>query len=141
MHGGISLRDGNAHSLGLGDSLVNVSREEEVLAPGGLDDLIETGLVDGEVVRVPGVNTGLVQVDNGDLDVGAGGGQLGCPARAGWGKAGEESRDDGLREVWDEADELGGVDGVRQRSRVTCPAKGPRVGQKMAARGVGGVRG
>jgi hypothetical protein len=60
-----------SHSLSLSDALVNVGREEEVLAAGGLDDLIETRLVDGKVVRVPGVDTGLVQVDNRDLDVGA----------------------------------------------------------------------
>ena len=57
-------------SLGFCDGLVHVGGEEKVLPPSSLDDLIETGLVDGEVVRVPGVNTSLVQVDNGDLDVG-----------------------------------------------------------------------
>lgn len=62
---------GSIYSLGLGDSLVDISREEEVLSTGTLDDLVESGLVDREVVRVPRVNTGLVEVDNGDLDVGA----------------------------------------------------------------------
>ena len=57
-------------SLGLSDGLVHVGGEEKVLPPSSLDDLIETGLVDGEVVRIPGVNTSLVQVDDGDLDVG-----------------------------------------------------------------------
>lgn len=59
------------HSLGLLNTLVNISAEEEVLAPGGLNNLFETRLVDGEVVRVPGVNSLLVEVDNGDLNVGA----------------------------------------------------------------------
>ena len=61
-----------ANSLGLGDGLVDVSAEEEVLSPGTLDDLLEPWLVDGEVVRVPSVNSSLVQIDNGDLDVGTG---------------------------------------------------------------------
>lgn len=67
----IPLAPPSEYSLGLSDSLVDVGREEEVLAAGSLDDIVETGLVDGEVVRVPGVDTGLVKVDNGDLDVGA----------------------------------------------------------------------
>lgn len=58
-------------SLGVLDTLVNISAEEEVLAPGGLDNLIETRLVDREVVRVPGVNSLLVEVNNGDLNLGA----------------------------------------------------------------------
>lgn len=58
------------HPLGLGDGLVDVRREEQVSSSGLLDDIIQSGLVDGEVVRVPGVNSGLVQVDNGDLDLG-----------------------------------------------------------------------
>lgn len=62
---------GSVYSLSLGDSLVDVSGEEEVLSTGTLDDLIESRLVDGEVVRVPGVNTRLVEVDDGHLDVGA----------------------------------------------------------------------
>lgn len=57
------------HSLGLLNTLVNVSAEEEVLAPGGLNDIFETRLVDREVVGVPGVNSLLVEVDNGDLNV------------------------------------------------------------------------
>ena len=38
------------HSLSLRDGLVDVRAEEEVLAPCGLDNLIEARLVDGEVV-------------------------------------------------------------------------------------------
>lgn len=60
-----------SYSLGLLNTLVNISAEEEVLAPGGLNNLFETRLVEGEVVRVPGVNSLLVEVDNGDLNVGA----------------------------------------------------------------------
>lgn len=58
--------------LGLGDSLVDISAEEKISASGLLDNLIESGLVDGEVVRVPGVDSGLVEIDNGNDDVGAG---------------------------------------------------------------------
>lgn len=56
--------------LGLGDSLVDVRAEEEVATSSLLDDLIETGLVYRQVVRVPSVNSRLVEVDNSDLDVG-----------------------------------------------------------------------
>jgi hypothetical protein len=59
------------NSLSLGDASVDVGGEEEVTATGGFDDVIEAGLIDGKVVRVPCVNTGLVEVDDGDLDVGA----------------------------------------------------------------------
>ena len=65
--------DGDEDEVCLGDSLVNVGREEEVAAAGLLDNVNETGLVDGqlEVGRVPCINTRLVQVDDRNLDVGA----------------------------------------------------------------------
>lgn len=73
------------HSLRICDRLVHVRAEEQVPAPGGLDDLIKSGLVDGEVVRVPSVNPGLVQVDDGDLDVRAGRGiSVGYQGRRGF---------------------------------------------------------
>lgn len=65
------FQENQKFSLGVLDTLVNISAEEEVLAPGGLDNLIETRLVDREVVRVPGVNSLLVEVNNGDLNLGA----------------------------------------------------------------------
>lgn len=66
------LFQGNLNcSLCLLNTLVNISAEEEVLAPGGLDNLIETRFIDREVVRVPGVNSLLVEIDNGDLNLGA----------------------------------------------------------------------
>lgn len=63
--------EGRHHSLGLGDGLVDIGGEEQVSSSSLLDDIVELGLVDGEVVRVPSVNSGLVEIDNGDLDVGA----------------------------------------------------------------------
>jgi len=63
--------DGDKDQVGLSDTLVNFGGEEQVSATTSLDDVNETGLVDGEVKVgvVPGVDTGLVQVDNGDLDL------------------------------------------------------------------------
>ena len=65
--------DADEDKVGLLDALVDVRREEEVAAAAGPDDLLETGLVDREleVWAVPRVDTRLVQVDDGDLDVGA----------------------------------------------------------------------
>lgn len=64
--------DRDEDQVGLGDTLVDLGREEQVPTPASLDDVDETGLVDGEVEVgvVPGVDTGLVDVDDGDLDVG-----------------------------------------------------------------------
>jgi hypothetical protein len=80
--------------VGLVDGLVDLGGEEEVLAPARLDDIDESRLVDGEgeVLRVPGVNSGLVQVDDGDLTVGLSqdrrgredGGRGGGGRRGGW---------------------------------------------------------
>ena len=47
----------------------DVGGEEEVLAAAGLDDLVKAGLVDGQVVGVPGVDAGLVDVHHHDLTV------------------------------------------------------------------------
>ena len=57
----------------LTDTLVDIGGEEEVATAGFADDVLEAGLVDGEVEvgRVPRVDTRLVKVDDGDLDVGA----------------------------------------------------------------------
>lgn len=58
-----------SNSLSSRDRAVNVRAEEQVLPPSALDDLVQTGLIDGETIRVPGVDTSLVEIDNGDLDV------------------------------------------------------------------------
>ena len=64
---------GDEDQVRLKDGLVDVGGEEEVAAAGLADDVLEAGLVDGEleVGRVPRVDAGLVEVDDGDLDVGA----------------------------------------------------------------------
>jgi hypothetical protein len=43
----------------------------EIFSTGGLDDFLEAGFVNGEIVRVPSIDTGLVKVAYGDLYVGA----------------------------------------------------------------------
>ena len=63
--------NGNEDQVGFGDSLVDFSGEEQVSASALLDNVDQSRLVDGkvEVGVVPSINSGLVQVDNGDLDV------------------------------------------------------------------------
>ena len=63
--------DRHEHDVGLADVLVRVGGEEQVAAAAGADDLLEPGLVDRELVRVPRVDAGLVDVDDDDGDVGA----------------------------------------------------------------------
>jgi hypothetical protein len=49
--------------------LLNISAEEEVLAPALLHNFIEIGLVNRECVTVPGLNAGLGDVDDNNLNV------------------------------------------------------------------------
>jgi hypothetical protein len=65
----MSLRGGK-DLLGLGDGLVDIGREEEISSSCLLDDLIESWLVDGEGVRVPSVDSGLVKIDDSNSDIG-----------------------------------------------------------------------
>ena len=68
---GFAISQCDGYKVGLGDTLVNLGREEQVPTPASLDDVDETGLVNGEVEVgvVPGVDSGLVDVNDGDLDV------------------------------------------------------------------------
>ena len=61
---------GGGDLLGLGDGLVDIGREEEISSSCLLDDLIESWLVDGEGVRVPSVDSGLVKIDDSNSDIG-----------------------------------------------------------------------
>jgi len=65
----MSLR-GGGDLLGLGNGLVDIGRKEEISSSCLLDDLIESWLVDGEGVRVPGVDSGLVKIDDSNSDIG-----------------------------------------------------------------------
>ena len=62
---------GHKYEVSLPDGLVDVGREEEVAAACLTDDLLEARLVDWEleVGAVPRIDAGLVEVDDGDLDV------------------------------------------------------------------------
>jgi hypothetical protein len=134
--------------IGLVDGLVDLGGEEEVLAPARLDDIDESGLVDGEgeVLRVPGVDSGLVQVDDGDLAVGlsqdrrgredGGRGGKGKEERGGWrgrderkeGKEALVSCEFGCRRRREEGDihvrALGSDDGAGGSSYMRAVAKG-----------------
>lgn len=48
---------------------INVSGEEQVLSSTFKDNLVQTGFIDGKVIGIPSINTSLVQVNDGDLDV------------------------------------------------------------------------
>ena len=65
--------DRDEDKIRLLDALVNVRGEEEVFAASSLHDINKSGLVDGqaEIRAVPRVDTCLVQVHNGNLDLGA----------------------------------------------------------------------
>lgn len=65
--------DTDEDEIGLLDTLIDISGEEEVATTRLADDILEAGFVDRklEVGAVPGVDTGLVQVDDCDGDVGA----------------------------------------------------------------------
>lgn len=71
LFGGCVDRDKD--EVGLLDAFVDIGREKEVAAARLTHDVLEAGLVDGKskVFAVPRVNTRLVEVDDGDLDVGA----------------------------------------------------------------------
>lgn len=61
--------DRDKDQISIDNSLVNIGGEEQVLATTSKDDLIQTRFVDGEVIRVPGIDTILVQIDDSDVNV------------------------------------------------------------------------
>jgi hypothetical protein len=61
--------DGDKDQVGLDDSLVDIGREEEVTSTAATNNLVQTRLVDGKFVRVPGCDSVGVKVDDGNLDV------------------------------------------------------------------------
>lgn len=61
--------DGDKYEVGLDDGAVDVGREEQVLSAAGPNDLLESGLVDRKLVRVPRSYSGLIEIDDRDLDV------------------------------------------------------------------------
>ena len=65
--------DADKNQVGLFNALIHIGGEEQVAASSLADNFLESGLVDGEleIRTVPCINTGLIQVDNGDSDVGA----------------------------------------------------------------------
>lgn len=65
--------DTDEDKVGLEDALVDIRGEEEVATARLTDDVDETGLIDRkcEIRAVPSIDPSLVQVDDGDLNVGA----------------------------------------------------------------------
>jgi hypothetical protein len=63
--------DGHEDEIRLENSLVDVGREKQVSSPRLTNDVLQSRLIDRqlEVRAIPSINTGLVQIDNGDLDV------------------------------------------------------------------------
>ena len=63
--------DADKDDVGLGDVAVDLGGEEEVLAPGAEDDLIQAGFVDGQSIGLPGGDLFGVDVDDDDAVLGA----------------------------------------------------------------------
>lgn len=63
--------NGDKYQVCLLNCTVDIGREEEVAVTGLTYDVIEAGFVywEGEIGRVPGIDPGLVEVHNGDLDM------------------------------------------------------------------------
>ncbi len=63
----------SAYSLSLRNPLIHLGRKEQILSSTSFNDIDQSGFVDGkvEVWVVPGVYSGLVEIDDGDGDVGA----------------------------------------------------------------------
>lgn len=65
--------DTDKNEVRLLDRLVNITREEEVASPRLADNVLKTGLINGQrkVRAIPCVYASLINVDNGNSDVGA----------------------------------------------------------------------
>jgi len=63
--------DADEDQIGLFNRLVDIGGEEEIATACLADNILQTRFVDGqgEINAVPGIDTGLVEVDNRDLDV------------------------------------------------------------------------
>lgn len=63
--------DRDEDQVGLLDRTVDIRGEEKVATTRLANDMIKAWLIDweGEISRVPSVNAGLVEVDNGNLDM------------------------------------------------------------------------
>lgn len=63
--------DADEDQICLSDSLVDIRREKEVATACLADDVLEAWFVDREFViwAIPRINAGLIEVDNGDLDM------------------------------------------------------------------------
>ncbi len=59
----------NEDDIGLGNVLLHIGTEEEILVPTRLHDFIESGLVDGKIGTIPGSDPWLGNVDHHHLDI------------------------------------------------------------------------
>lgn len=69
--------DADEDDVGFADGLADVGGEEEVLPPGGFDNLLQAGLVNGKGVGIPSGDALLIGIADGDPDIGALGGDHG----------------------------------------------------------------
>lgn len=61
--------DTDKNDVGLGDMAFHIRGEEEVTPAAGLHNIIQTGLVNGELIRVPGCDACLVDVQHNNLNL------------------------------------------------------------------------
>ena len=69
--------DRDKNNIGVTDTLLNLGRKKEIAAPRLPHHLVETGLIDRQVVTLPGRNTGVVDINNRDFAVRTAGGNHG----------------------------------------------------------------
>lgn len=64
--------DADKNEIGFVDRFVDISGEEEVAPTGFSNDVLQARLIDGEleVLAVPSIDPSLIQIYNGDLDIG-----------------------------------------------------------------------
>ena len=73
--------DADEDKICSGDGGFEIGGKVKVFSTSGFDDLFQAGFIDGKSVGIPGVDTRLVHIANGDLDVRALGGDH-CHGRA-----------------------------------------------------------
>ena len=69
--------DRDKDNIGVMDALLDLGRKKKIATSCLLHYFVQTGLIDRQVVTLPGRNTGRVDVNNGHLILGAAGGDHG----------------------------------------------------------------
>ena len=60
----------NENNIGILDGRRNISAKEQVAATGTLHDIVQAGFKNRKAIAIPGVNSGLVDINNGYFYIG-----------------------------------------------------------------------